>query len=109
MKLMTDAASAGSAPAAANTNLPELSVSELAQAVKRSVESSFDRLRVRGELGRVVIAKSGHLYADLKDANASISTVMFRAEMQKLTFRPEEGLEVVAEGRLSTFPGRSQY
>jgi exodeoxyribonuclease VII large subunit len=104
MKEMTD-----TAPAAANSNLPELTVSELSQAVKRSVETNFDRVRVRGELGRVMIAKSGHLYVDLKDANASISTVMFRAEVQRLTFKPEEGLEVVAEGRLSTFPGRSQY
>ncbi|MBS0386003.1 MAG: exodeoxyribonuclease VII large subunit, partial [Proteobacteria bacterium] len=105
---MTDAAPS-SAPTAADTNLPELSVSELAQAVKRAVETNFDRVRVRGELGRVVLAKSGHLYVDLKDANASISTVMFRLDAQRLTFKPEEGLEVVAEGRLSTFPGRSQY
>ncbi len=108
MKPMTDAVSS-TAPAAANTNLPELSVSELAQAVKRIVETNFDRVRVRGELGRVMIAKSGHMYVDLKDANASINTLMFRTEVQKLTFKPEEGLEVVAEGRLSTFPGRSQY
>ena len=112
MKPMTDAGPQNRSealPAAANTNLPELSVSELAQAVKRAVETNFDRVRVRGELGRVMLAKSGHLYVDLKDANASISTVMFRTEVQKLTFKPEEGLEVVAEGRLSTFPGRSQY
>lgn len=95
--------------AQAASNLPELSVSELSQAVKRAVETNFDRVRVRGELGRVMIAKSGHLYVDLKDANACISTVMFRLEVQKLTFKPEEGLEVVVEGRLSTFPGRSQY
>lgn len=101
---MTDAA-----PAPANSNLPELTVSELAQAVKRTVERDFDRVRVRGELGRVMIAKSGHLYVDLKDADASISTVMWRSNVQGLTFKPEEGLEVVAEGRLSTFPGRSQY
>jgi len=104
MKEMSDAA-----PAVANSNLPELSVSELANAVKRTVERDFDRVRVRGELGRVMLAKSGHLYVDLKDANASIATVMFRTEVQKLTFKPEEGLEVIAEGRLSTFPGRSQY
>src|SRR5689334_12209272 len=108
MKLMTDAAPQP-VQAAAGANLPELSVSELAQAVKRTVETNFDRVRVRGELGRVMIAKSGHLYVDLKDANASINTVMFRTEAQKLTFKPEEGLEVIAEGRLSTFPGRSQY
>jgi exodeoxyribonuclease VII large subunit len=108
MKLMSET---GAAPqnAQAASNLPELTVSELAQAVKRSVERDFDRVRVRGELGRVMIAKSGHLYVDLKDANACISTVMFRLDVQKLSFKPEEGLEVVAEGRLSTFPGRSQY
>ncbi len=92
-----------------NTNLPELTVSELAQAVKRSVETNFERVRVRGELGRVLIAKSGHLYVDLKDENATISTLMWKANVAGLTFKPEEGLEVVAEGRLSTYPGRSQY
>lgn len=91
------------------TNLPELSVSELAGAVKRTMETTFDRVRVRGELGRVTIAKSGHLYADLKDANASISLVMWRGAASSLRFRPEEGLEIVAEGRLTTFPQKSQY
>jgi exodeoxyribonuclease VII large subunit len=111
MKDMTDTATNPGAvgESLANSNLPELTVSELAQAVKRTVERDFDHVRVRGELGRVMIAKSGHMYVDLKDANASISTVMFRLEMQRLNFKPEEGLEVVAEGRLSTFPGRSQY
>jgi len=90
-------------------NLPELTVSELAQAVKRTMETNFDRVRVRGELGRVLIAKSGHLYVDLKDEDATISTVMWRSNVQALTFKPEEGLEVVVEGRLSTYPGRSQY
>jgi exodeoxyribonuclease VII large subunit len=56
-----------------------------------------------------MIAKSGHLYVDLKDEGASIATVMWRLNVQALTFKPEEGLEVVVEGRLSTFPGRSQY
>lgn len=104
MKLMSEAAAA-----TAQSNLPELSVSELAQAVKRTVETNFDRVRVRGELGRVLIAKSGHLYVDLKDADASIATIMWRTNVQQLSFKPEEGLEVVAEGRLSTYPGRSQY
>lgn len=91
------------------TNLPELSVSELAGAVKRTMESSFERVRVRGELGRVIVAKSGHLYADLKDENACISLVMWRGAVGGLAFRPEEGLEVIVEGRLSTFPTKSQY
>lgn len=104
MKEMSDAATA-----TAQSNLPELSVSELASAVKRTMETNFDRVRVRGELGRVLIAKSGHLYVDLKDEGATISTVMWKANVQQLGFKPEEGLEVVAEGRLSTYPGRSQY
>ncbi len=108
MKEMSDT---GAAPTtqAANSNLPEITVSELAQAVKRTVERDFDRVRVRGELGRVMIAKSGHMYVDLKDADACINTVMWRSNVQMLNFKPEEGLEVVAEGRLSTFPNRSQY
>ncbi|HRP11236.1 MAG TPA: exodeoxyribonuclease VII large subunit [Terricaulis sp.] len=104
---MSDAAH--TAPEGQGGNLPEVSVSELAQAVKRTMEANFDRVRVRGELGRVLIAKSGHLYVDLKDENATISTVMWKGNVQALSFRPEEGLEVVAEGRLSTYPGRSQY
>lgn len=105
MKLMSETAPLA-VPA---SNLPELSVSELAQAVKRTVERDFDNVRVRGELGRVLIAKSGHLYVDLKDENASIATVMWKSNVQQLAFKPEEGLEVVVEGRLSTYPGRSQY
>jgi len=93
----------------AATNLPELSVSELAGAVKRTMETSFERVRVRGELGRVIVAKSGHLYADIKDENACISLVMWRSHVGGLRFRPEEGLEVIVEGRLSTFPSKSQY
>src|SRR5262245_13054026 len=100
---MPDSASAPSA----QSNLPELSVSELAGAVKRTVERDFERVRVRGELGRVLIAKSGHLYVDLKDDNASISTIMWKANVGQLKFRPEEGLEVVVEGKLTTYPGRS--
>jgi exodeoxyribonuclease VII large subunit len=73
------------------------------------MERDFERVRVRGELGRVLIAKSGHLYVDLKDENATIATVMWKSSVASLRFKPEEGLEVVAEGRLTTYPGRSQY
>lgn len=95
-----------SAPA---SNLPELSVSELSHAVKRTMETTFDRVRVRGELGRVTVAKSGHLYADLKDESATLSLVMWKGTVNQLRFRPEEGLEVIAEGKISTFPGKSSY
>lgn len=91
------------------TNAPEVSVSELAGALKRTIENAYGRVRVRGELGRVTVAKSGHVYADLKDDRAVISTVMWKGNAARLNFRPEEGLEVVVEGKLSTYPGRSQY
>jgi exodeoxyribonuclease VII large subunit len=90
-------------------NLPEYSVSELSGAVKRTIEGTFDRVRVRGELGRVVIARSGHMYADLKDERAVIAGVMWKGSTGRLNFKPEEGLEVIAEGRMTTFPGQSKY
>ncbi len=91
------------------SNAVELTVSDLAGAIKRTLETAYGRVRVRGELGRVTIAKSGHLYADIKDERAVISTVMWKGSAAKLNFKPEEGLEVVLEGRLSTYAGRSQY
>ncbi|HOZ28720.1 MAG TPA: exodeoxyribonuclease VII large subunit, partial [Hyphomonadaceae bacterium] len=90
-------------------NMPEMSVSELANALKRTVEESYSFVRVRGELGRVVLAKSGHLYFDIKDESATLNTIMWKGNASKLPFKPEEGLEVVAEGKLSTYPGRSNY
>lgn len=90
-------------------NLQEVTVSELAGSIKRTIETNFDRVRVKGELGRVTIAKSGHMYADLKDDKAVINTIMWKGSVSRLPFRPEEGLEVVAEGKLSTYPGRSNY
>ncbi|RIJ28836.1 exodeoxyribonuclease VII large subunit [Henriciella algicola] len=91
------------------SNFVELSVSELAGALKRTIETTYDHVRVRGELGRVTIARSGHMYADIKDDKAVLNTVMWKGSVQRLPFKPEEGLEVVAEGRLSTYPGRSNY
>lgn len=91
------------------SNLPELSVSELSMALKRTIETAYDHVRVRGELGRVTIARSGHMYADLKDDKAVLNTIMWKGQVGRLPFRPEEGLEVIATGRLSTYPGRSNY
>ncbi|WP_306016531.1 exodeoxyribonuclease VII large subunit [Oceanicaulis sp. MMSF_3324] len=91
------------------SNTPEYTVSELSNALKRTVEQAYDHVRVRGELGRVTVAKSGHVYLDMKDDKAVIDGVMWKGVAAHLNFRPEEGLEVIAEGRLSTFPGRSKY
>lgn len=92
-----------------SSNMPELSVSELSSALKRTIETAYDHVRVRGELGRVTIARSGHMYADLKDDKAVLNTIMWKGQVSRLPFRPEEGLEVIATGRLSTYPGRSNY
>ena len=91
------------------TNAHEYSVSELAFSLKRTVEETYGRVRVRGELGRVVIAKSGHMYVDVKDDKAVIASIMWKGSVSRLSVRPEEGMEVVVEGKLSTYPGRSQY
>lgn len=91
------------------SNAHEYTVSELSGALKRTVEETYGHVRVRGELGRVTVAKSGHVYLDMKDDRAVIDGVMWKGVAAHLNFRPEEGLEVIAEGKLSTFPGRSKY
>lgn len=90
-------------------NAPPLTVSEIAQALKRTVEERFGFVRLRGELSGVKRAASGHLYASLKDENAVIDAVMWRGNAQRLPFAPEDGLEVVASGKITTYPGRSKY
>ena len=91
------------------SNTPEYSVSELANSLRRTVEETYGHVRVRGELGRVTIAKSGHCYLDVKDDKAVINSIIWKGVMGRLSMRPEEGMEVVCEGKLSTYPGRSNY
>jgi exodeoxyribonuclease VII large subunit len=91
-------------------NLPVLSVSELAFSLKRTVEDAFGLVRVRGEItGCRGPASSGHLYFGLKDEQAVLDAVAWRSTVQRLSFRPEDGLEVVCTGKLTTYPGRSKY
>ncbi len=94
---------------AAGDNLIELSVSELSGQIKRLVEDSFGRVRVRGELGRVSRPASGHVYFDVKDDKAVLSAVMWKGTAQKLSMQPEQGLEVIMTGKLTTFAGQSRY
>jgi len=94
---------------APTSNQPDLTVSELAASLKRTIETNYDRVRVRGELGRVTIARSGHMYADIKDEKAVLNSVMWKGQVDRLPFKPEEGLEVIAEGKLSIYAGRSNY
>jgi exodeoxyribonuclease VII large subunit len=90
-------------------NLQELTVSELSAALKRTIEDAYGYVRVRGELGKVSYHGNGHVYFDLKDDRASISGVIWRTTAQRIKLRLEAGLEVVVTGRLTTYPGRSQY
>jgi exodeoxyribonuclease VII large subunit len=95
---------------APGANTPEISVSELAQALKRTVEDRFGRVRVRGEISNYRGAhSSGHAYFCLKDQNARLDAVIWKGTFQRLRTRPQEGLEVVATGRITTFPGKSSY
>ena len=90
-------------------NAPEFTVSEISGAVKRVIEGEFAHVRIRGEIGRVSFPRSGHVYMDLKDDRSVISGVIWKGVASRLETRPEEGLEVVATGRLTTFPGQSKY
>jgi exodeoxyribonuclease VII large subunit len=90
-------------------NLAELTVSELSAAIKRTLESGFDRVRVRGEISGFKRAASGHLYMQLKDDAASIKAVVWRSAALRLGLAPEDGMEVVATGRITSYAERSEY
>lgn len=87
----------------------EYTVSEISQKLKRTVEDSFSYVRVRGEISKVTIAKSGHLYTSLKDDLAVLDAICWKGTVSRLNIRPEEGLEVICTGKLTTYPGRSNY
>jgi len=90
-------------------NAPEFSVSELSGAVRRVIEGEFGRVRVRGEVGRVSRPGSGHVYFDLKDERACLGAIVWRSAVRGLQVQPQEGMEVVATGRLTTHAGQSKY
>ncbi len=94
---------------ASGDNVLEVTVSELSFAVKRAIEEGFSYVRVRGELGRISRPASGHIYLDLKDEKAVLSGVIWRGQAARLKVQPEQGMEVVATGRLTTYPGQSRY
>jgi exodeoxyribonuclease VII large subunit len=90
-------------------NLQELTVSELSAALKRTIEDSYGYVRVRGELGKVSYHGNGHVYFDLKDDRACIAGVIWRTTAARIKLKLEAGLEVIITGRVTTYPGRSQY
>ena len=98
-------------PAAENLiNAPEFTVSELSSALRRTVEDNFGHVRVRGEIsGFRGPHSSGHCYFALKDENAKIEAVIWKGTYYRMRFKPQEGLEVIATGKLTTYPNSSKY
>jgi len=91
------------------SNALEVTVSELSNKLRRTVEETFGHVRVRGELGRISRPGSGHIYLDLKDDKAVLSGIIWKGTASRLQYQPEEGLEVIASGKLTTYPGQSRY
>ena len=91
------------------TNMPEFTVSEISGAVKRTLETNFGRVRVRGELTEVKRYPSGHSYLSLKDENSKISGIVWKGSVSRLGMVPENGTEVIATGRITSYAERSSY
>ncbi|MBI3517230.1 MAG: exodeoxyribonuclease VII large subunit [Proteobacteria bacterium] len=90
-------------------NIPEFTVAQIAGALQRTIEGAFSRVRVRGEVSGFKRAPSGHLYFSLKDTDAVIDACCWRMTAGRLTVRPEDGMEVIVTGKLTTFSQRSKY
>ena len=90
-------------------NAPEFTVSEISGAVKKTIEGAFGRVRVRGEVGRIFKARSGHLYYDIKDDKNVLACTTWKGQVSQLSVVPEEGLEVIVTGRLTAFGAQSKY
>src|SRR6185312_14635796 len=91
------------------SNVPEYTVSEIAGAVRRTLEGAFGRVRVRGEVTELKRHGSGHFYFCLKDEGAKLRSVIWRLQVPRLGLKPENGIEVIATGRLSNYAERSEY
>jgi exodeoxyribonuclease VII large subunit len=94
---------------AARTNIPEYSVSELSGAIKRTLEGAFGRIRVRGEITELKAYASGHIYLSLKDEGGKVRAVIWKSAVGRLGLKPENGVEVIATGKISAYGDRSEY
>ena len=91
------------------TNIPEYSVSEISYILKRTMEESFSMVKIRGEISGLRPAASGHLYFNLKDDKSILKTICWKGVAATLPFKPEDGLEVICIGKITTYPARSEY
>ena len=92
-----------------NHNAPFITVSELSASIKQTLETAYDYVRVKGEISRPSFPASGHVYFNLKDDSHNLGAVVWRGVASSLDVRPEEGLEVIATGKLTSFSGQSKY
>ena len=92
-----------------NTNNPVYSVGEFSHVIKKLVESNFTYVRIRGEISRPSFPSSGHVYFTLKDVDGTIGAIIWKYTMPRLSIRPEEGMEVICTGKVTTFAGQSKY
>ena len=95
-------------------NIPEYSVTEISKSIKDVLDETFGYVRVRGEITGLKQAASGHVYLNLKDEGAIINGIIWRSNVSRLGFQPQDGLEVICKGKLTTgysdrYPGRSDY
>ena len=90
-------------------NMHEFTVSELNKAIQGTLEGKFENIRVRGEISGLSKASSGHIYFSLKDNESLISAVIWRAISNKITFDPEDGMEVIIDGNIKTWAPASRY
>ncbi len=97
------------APTSPATNVPEYSVSEIAGAVKRTLEGAFGRVRVRGELSEVKRYASGHTYLCMKDEGGLLRGIIWKTAARTIGLKPEDGVEVIATGRISAYGDKSQF
>ncbi|WP_303828395.1 exodeoxyribonuclease VII large subunit [Asticcacaulis taihuensis] len=105
--MANDLLSSESTPGA--TNAAAYSVSELAGALKRTLETTYDHVRLRGEISKVTRHASGHVYLTIKDDKAAIDGVIWKGNVSRLQAQPEHGLEVIVTGKITTFPASSKY
>lgn len=91
------------------SNVPDMSVSELAFSLKKTLEDTYGRVRVRGELSGLKLASSGHLYGDIKDSESCINIVCWKSSMPRLSVRPEDGIDVIVTGKVTSYPKNSKY
>ena len=93
----------------ADTNNPVYSVSEFSHVIKKLVETNFSYVRIRGEISRPSFPGSGHVYFTLKDTDGTIAAIIWKYTLPRLSIKPEEGMEVICTGKVTTFAGQSKY